>query len=145
MNALLSVAFLPELVRSLVVMDPKSKARKFSLNTCIFLLGQTFKLLADSSQIEPASLYFLKTLALSLFAKDSLAEDVHSTITSGSLTAKQETKFRCWLNFDNDSLYKLAKHNFSESNNFYTFVERYVYFHEPTDHLEFLNTLHKEV
>jgi hypothetical protein len=40
-NALLQIAYLPEIISSLVLINPSSKKR--SLNTCIFILIQTFK------------------------------------------------------------------------------------------------------
>lgn len=41
-NSLLSIAYLPEVISSLVLINPSQKKR--TLNTCIFILIQTFKI-----------------------------------------------------------------------------------------------------
>jgi hypothetical protein len=61
--ALLNVAYLPSLVNSLVVVS-KTQSKKLGLNTCIFILIQTYKVLGDSAP------KFLEILTIALFAKD---------------------------------------------------------------------------
>lgn len=41
-NCLLSIAYLPEVISSLVLINPSQKKR--TLNTCIYILIQTFKI-----------------------------------------------------------------------------------------------------
>ena len=67
-NSLLNITFLPEVVNSLVAFGGKSKKEKFSLNTCIFILIQTFKIFKEVSQSDMHSRNFLRVISLSLFS-----------------------------------------------------------------------------
>lgn len=67
-QSLLNQAYLPVVVNSLVVMKQKKDVQKLCLNSSIYLLIQTFKILKETAP------NFLKIITAALFSKDSLPE-----------------------------------------------------------------------
>lgn len=72
MMSLLNIGYLPCLVNSLVDMKSGGKIKKFSLNTCIFILIQTFKIFKESKN--PVALQFLKVLTITLFTNKKIPQ-----------------------------------------------------------------------
>lgn len=128
MNSLLTIAYLPEIISSLVLINPKLKKR--SLNTCIFILIQTFKVFrATSMSGVESSLNFLKILAYCLFCRDKVPKELNIIIWDGVLGQKQEKYLARWPSqrvSEMDRLHQYICNYFTDLSSFQVFLERYI-------------------
>ena len=126
-NSLLTIAYLPEIISSLVQVSPASHKR--SLNTCIFILIQTFKIFKPTSSTVDSSLNLLKTLAYCLFSIEEVPKSLNTIICEGILNSKDEKYMSKWpgQSIDSiDTLFKYALNHYSDQKSHFIFVERYL-------------------
>ena len=147
MMALLNVAYLPNIVNSLVDMKSGGKVKKFSLNTCIFILIQTIKILKESQNL--SALKFMKIIVSVLFSNKQIPSYVLKFIMDQGKAENKHEKLKKYLGYisqnnSTDDLYSYTLNNYNASINFNMFIEKCLYI-DQNPNMEYFEQLKQEI